>query len=111
MAIDIEVLSDTAFDEAIAAAKGQREDLKAYIDARARIIAEGAAALVKDRIAGDIEDEDVRFAWNEIRATERTARLAVEFSTRAALQDAINAALAVAVAVGAINQAIGIKVI
>ena len=109
MAIDTKLLAESAFDAALAAAKGQAKNVKTYAKKRAKIIAEGAVALAKDRIAGHIDNDDVKFAWEQIRLTERSARLAVQVATRAALQDAINAALAVAA--GAVNQAVGIKVI
>ncbi|MES2660642.1 MAG: hypothetical protein V4689_18595 [Verrucomicrobiota bacterium] len=109
MSINVNVLSDTALEAAVAAAKGHAKDMKAYLEQRAIIFAEGAAALVKDRLSGAIDDSDVRFAWEEIQAAEESARLAIKVTAKAALQDAINGALAVVK--GAVNQAVGIKLI
>ena len=109
MSVNIDVLVETAIEQGVAAAKGHGEDLRGYLEKRAAIVSQGLAQLAKDRLEGHITNEDVQFAWKEIRASERTARLAVQLTTRAALQDAVNAALAVAA--GAVNQAIGIKVL
>ena len=109
MSINIDVLAETALDQALAAAKGHAGDLKAYVKKRSKIIANGIAALAKDYEAGLITDSDVSFAWGEILASERTARLATGVTARAALQDAVNAALAVAA--GAFNQLVGIKLL
>lgn len=83
---------------ASAAAKGHASDLKEYLKARTRLIADGVIAIAGDHISGAINDDDVRFAFAQIRESEKTAALAAEATGLAAAQDAINAALAVAAA-------------
>ncbi len=58
---------------------------------------------------GDIDDDDVRFAFEEIRETEKTKLLASQATAKAAAQDAINAMLAVASA--ALNKALGLAIL
>ena len=62
-----------------------------------------------DRLAGKITDDDVRFAFQQIKESEQTALLAIDVTLKAAAQDAINAALAVVT--GAINKAIGVAIL
>jgi hypothetical protein len=78
------------------AAKGHAKDLENYLKARVDLIADGTAAIAADLLEGKITEEDAKFAFDEIRESEKTAVLAVEATTLAAAQDAINAALAVA---------------
>jgi hypothetical protein len=94
---------------ATSAAKGHATDLKNYIEARAKLIAEGATAIAADFLSGAITADDARFASSEIREAEKTAILAVEATGQAAAQDAINAALAVASA--AVNKAVGFAIL
>jgi hypothetical protein len=91
------------------AAKGHGEDLKNYLEARAKLIAESVAAITSDRLKNVITDDDVRFAFDEIKASEVSARAAVAVTFKAAAQDAINAALNVASS--AINAAVGIAIL
>jgi hypothetical protein len=109
MAIDVEALFKTAVHDGVAAAKGHSKDLRAYIEARARLVAEGAARLAIDRVNGDIDDDDLRFAYQEIRASEMTALPAIQATAKAAAQDAINAVLSVASA--ALKQATGVAIL
>lgn len=109
MAINFDALFKSATEQALTAAKGQAEALREYIQARAQLIANGAVAIEADRASGAIDDDDVKFAFAEIKATEATAILAVDATLKAAAQDAINAVLGVVAA--AINQAIGVAVV
>lgn len=109
MSIDLSALTGNITQAAVGAAKGHARDLKAYLQARARLLASGAAQIAADRLAGKINDDDVRFAYEQIREAEQTALLAAKVTAKAAAQDAINAALAV---VGdAINKAVGIALL
>jgi hypothetical protein len=94
---------------AAGAAKGHGADLRNYLEARARLIAEGVAAIASDRLEGKINDDDVRFAFDEIKESEKSAAAAVSVTVKAAAQDAVNAALNVAAS--AINGAIGIAIL
>jgi hypothetical protein len=94
---------------ATGAAKGHGEDLRDYLEARAQLIAESAAAITSDRLANIITDDDVRFAYEEIKATEVSARAAIAVTLKAAAQDAINAALNVAAS--AVNSAVGVAIL
>lgn len=105
MSIDLSALTTSITEAAAGAAKGHAQDLKTYVEARANLLASGAAQIAADRLAGNITDDDVQFAFQQIKEAEQTALLAVKVTLKAAAQDAINAALAV---VGdAINKAIG----
>ena len=73
------------------------------------MIAEGVVQIGNDRLAGKITDDDVRFAFQQIKESEQTALLAIDVTLKAAAQDAINAALAVVT--GAINKAIGVAIL
>lgn len=109
MSIDIQVLTASITKAAAGAAKGHARDLKTYLAARAQLLASGAAQIATDRLANDLTDEDVRFAFDQIKKAEQTALLAIKVTLKTAAQDAINAALAV---VGdAINKAIGIALL
>jgi hypothetical protein len=105
MSLNVSDLSQDMLTAALGAAKGHAADLESYLKARAQLIAEGTVQLGEDRLAGVITDEDVEFAFQQIKESEATSLLAVEVTVKAAAQDAINAALAVAAA--AINKAIG----
>ena len=107
--INIPQLIQSMLGAASGAAKGHAEDLKNYLEAQAKLIAEGVAAIASDRLAGNINDDDVRFAFDEIKASEVAARAAVAVTLKAAAQDAINAALNVASS--AINAAVGIAIL
>lgn len=93
---------------ATGAAKGHAADLKTYIQARTKLIADGILQLAADRISpqNPITDDDVKFGFQQIKESEQTFLLSVKVTLRAAAQDAVNAALSVAA--DAINQAIGI---
>ena len=93
---------------ATGAAKGHAKDLENYLKARVKLIADGTAAIAADLLKGKITEEDAKFAFDEIRESEKTAVLAVEATSLAAAQDAINAALAVAAK--ALSTAAGIAV-
>jgi len=107
--INIPQLIQTMLGAASGAAKGHGEDLRNYLESRAKLIAEGVAAIASDRLANVINDDDVRFAFDEIKQSEASARAAVTVTLKAAAQDAINAALNVAA--GAINAAVGIAIL
>jgi hypothetical protein len=109
MSINVSELIQSMLGAAAAAGKGHGEDLENYLQSRARLIAEGAAAIASDRLAGKINDDDVRFAFEEIKESEKTAAAAVAVTAKAAAQDAINAALNVAAA--AVNKAAGIAIL
>ncbi|MEY2501448.1 MAG: hypothetical protein QOI07_1782 [Verrucomicrobiota bacterium] len=109
MAINVSQLIQSMLGAATGAAKGHGADLKNYLQARARLIAEGVAAIASDRLEGKINDDDVRFAFDEIKESEKTAAAAVSVTVKAAAQDAVNAALNVAAS--AINSAIGIAIL
>jgi hypothetical protein len=87
------------------AAKGHAADLKNYLEARAKIIADGVIQIAADRLAGKINDDDVKFSFEQIKDSEATSLLAIDVTLKAAAQDAVNAALAVATE--AINKAVG----
>ena len=107
--MDTAALTKDIFAAALGAAKGHASDLKDYLHARAGLIAEGVIAIETDRLSGAITKEDARFAFEQIRESEKTSALAVIATARAAAQDAINAALNVAA--NALNTALGIKLI
>jgi len=109
MSINISQLIQSMLGAATGAAKGHGEDLKNYLQARAKLIAEGAAAIASDRLEGKINDDDVTFAFDEIKESEKSAAAAVSVTLKAAAQDAINAALNVAAS--AINTAIGVAIL
>ena len=93
---------------ATGAAKGHAKDLENYLKARVKLIADGTAEIAADLLKRKITEEDAKFAFDEIRESEKTAVLAVEATSLAAAQDAINAALAVAAK--ALSTATGIAV-
>jgi hypothetical protein len=93
---------------ATGAAKGHAKDLENYLKARVKLIADGTAAIAADRLKKKITKKDAKFAFDEIRESERTLVLAVKATSLAAAQDAINAALAVAAK--ALSAATGIAV-
>jgi hypothetical protein len=93
---------------ATGAAKGHAKDLENYLKARVKLIADGTAEIAADLLKRKITEEDAKFAFDEIRESEKTAVLAVEATSLAAAQDAINAALAVAAK--ALSTAAGIAV-
>jgi hypothetical protein len=107
--INISQLVQSMVGAASGAAKGHGADLKNYLEVRAKIIAEAAAAIASDRLKNLITDDDVRFAFDEIKASEASARAAVTVTLKAAAQDAINAALNVASS--AINAAVGMAIL
>jgi hypothetical protein len=105
MSINLSELVGNMLNAASGAAKGHAGDLKNYLQARAKVIAEGVSAIASDRAAGIITDDDVRFIFEQIKATEKSGLSAVKASAKAAAQDAINAALNVAAS--AVNAAVG----
>jgi hypothetical protein len=54
-------------------------------------------------------DDDVRYAFDEIKRSENADRAAVALTLKAAAQDAINAALNVAAS--AVNSAVGVAIL
>lgn len=109
MSINVSQLIQSMLGAAAGAGKGHGEDLKIYLQSRARLIAEGAAAIASDRLAGKINDDDVRFAFDEIKESEKSAAAAVSVTVKTAAQDAVNAALNVAAS--AINSAVGVAIL
>ena len=101
-------LAKNMLTAATGAAKGHVKDLENYLKARVKLIADGTAEIAADLLKRKITEEDAKFAFNEIRESERTLVLAVEATSLAAAQDAINAALAVAAK--ALSTATGIAV-
>jgi hypothetical protein len=101
-------LAKNMLTAATGAAKGHAKDLENYLKARVKLIADGTAAIAADRLKKKITKKDAKFAFDEIRESERTAVLAVEATSLAAAQDAINAALDVAAK--ALRTATGIAV-
>jgi flavin-dependent dehydrogenase len=104
--INVEKLVNDILAAATGAAKGHATDLKGYLEARAKIIADGVQTIITDRLQEKITDDDVRFAFEQIKASEATSLLAIAVTLKAAAQDAINAAISVAE--DAVNKAIGI---
>ena len=109
MSINLSELVTNMLSAASGAAKGHAGDLQNYLRTRANLIAQGVAAIARDRAAGLISDDDVRFAFTEIKASEKSALSAVRATAKAAAQDAINAALNVAAS--ALNAALGTAVL
>ena len=93
---------------ATGAAKGHAKVLEKYLKARVKLIADGTAEIAADLLKRKITEEDAKFAFDEIRESEKTLVLAVKATSLAAAQDAINAALAVAAK--ALSTATGIAV-
>jgi|SRR5712672_2220173 len=106
--MDTMSLAKNMLTAATGAAKGHAKDLENYLKARIKLIADGTAAIAADRLKKKITKKDAKFAFDEIRESERTLVLAVEATSLAAAQDAINAALAVAAK--ALSTATGIAV-
>jgi hypothetical protein len=109
MSFDVDNIAKTALNAGVIAAKGQANDLRDYLKARAMLLAQGSADLARDRLAGNINDDDVRFAFQEIKNSEVSAQLVVQAALKAAVQDATNAMLAVVSA--AINKAAGVAIL
>jgi hypothetical protein len=109
MSINLPELVANMMSAASGAAKGHRGDLKNYLEERAKVIAEGVAAIASDRAAGIITDDDVRFIFQQIKATESSGLSAVKATAKAAAQDAVNAALNVAAS--ALNAAFGTAIL
>jgi hypothetical protein len=109
MSIDLPKLLADMVAAAEGAAKGHATDLKNYIQARTELIAQGVVQLADDRLAGKIDDNDVKFAFDQIKESEKTQLAAVAVTAKLAAQDAVNAALSVATE--AINKAIGIALL
>jgi len=107
--INIQKLTQDIIAAATGAAKAHAADLQQYVEAHAKIIAEGAKETASDRIQNKITDDDVRFAFDQIKESEATSLLAIEVTLKAAAQDAINAVISVAEA--AINKAVGIALL
>jgi hypothetical protein len=107
--INIQKLTQDIVAAATGAAKGHATDLKQYVEAQAKLIAEGVKQIASDRIQNKMTDDDVRFAFDQIKESEATSLLAIEVTLKAAAQDAINAAISVAEA--AINKAVGIALL
>jgi hypothetical protein len=109
MSIDLPKLLADMIAAAEGAAKGHAADLTNYLQARTQLIAQGVRQIVDDRLAKKINDDDAKFAFEQIKESEKTQLAAVAVTAKAAAQDAVNAALAVAAA--AANKAIGIALL
>jgi hypothetical protein len=107
--INVDELLKQILARALPAVAGHGKDVENYVAARAQMIADGAIAIASDRLAGNIDDNGVKFAFNEIAESEKSNILALEVTGQLAAQDAINAALSVAGK--AINKAIGIAIL
>jgi hypothetical protein len=105
MSIDLAALTTSITEAAAGAAKGHAQDLRTYLHARAILLASSAAQIAADRLAGEITDDDVRFAFEQIKKSEQTALRAAQVTAKAAAQDAINAAL------GVVSTAIGVALL
>src|SRR5438132_14122850 len=105
--VNIQQVTQDIIAAATGAAKGHAADLKQYVEAHARIIADGTKQIVSDRIQNKINDDDLRFAFDQIKESEATPLLAIEVTLKAAAQDATNAAISIAEA--AINKSVGIS--
>jgi hypothetical protein len=105
MSIDTSNLIKDMLAAATGAAKGHATDLKTYLEARAKIIADGIIQLAADRATNQITDDDVKFSFQQIKESAATSLLAIDATLKAAAQDAINAVLAVATE--ALNKAVG----
>jgi hypothetical protein len=101
-------LAKNMLTAATGAAKGHAKDFENYLKARVKLIADGTAEIAVDLLKRKITEEDAKFAFDEIRESEKTLVLAVKATSLAAAQDAINAALAVAAK--ALSTATGIAV-
>lgn len=109
MSINLAELVANMLSAASGAAEGHAGDLKNYLEARATLIAQGVAAIARERAAGLMTDDEVQFAFDEIKATASSGMSAIKATARAAAQDAINAALNVAAS--AINAAFGTAIL
>lgn len=109
MSIKLSELVTNMLTAASDAAEGHAGDLKNYLEARTAAIAEGVAAIARERAAGLMTDDDVQFAFDQIKATKDSGLSAVKVTAKAAAQDAINAALNVAAS--AINAAFGTAIV
>ena len=107
--IDFTQLLKNMIAAATGAAKGHADDLKQFIENQARITNETMQAIVEDRLAKKITDDDAKFGLEQLYESARAATDAIEVTAQAAAQDAINAALKVAT--DAIQKAIGITVL
>jgi sulfur relay (sulfurtransferase) DsrF/TusC family protein len=105
MSIDTSDLIKNMLAAATGAAKGHAADLKTYLEARAKLIADGIIQLAADRATNQITDDDVKFSFQQIKESEATSLLAIDATLKAAAQDAINAILAVAS--DTLNKAVG----
>ena len=104
--MDLQKLAADMLAAGQAAAKGHAVDLRNYLRARTALIADGIVRLADDRLAGKINDDDLKFAFEQIKESEKTQLNAASVTAKAAAQDAINAALTVAAT--ALNKAVGI---
>jgi len=68
---------------ATGAAAGHAKDLEDYLTARVKLIADGTAAIAADRLKGKITEDDAKFAFDEIRESERTLVLAAQATSLA----------------------------
>ena len=57
--------------------------MKHCITARVKLIADGTAAIAADRLKGKITEDDAKFAFDEIRESERTLVLAAQATSLA----------------------------
>src|SRR5207302_10083863 len=94
--INIQKLTQDIIAAATGAAKGHAADLKQYVEAHARIIADGTKHIVFDRIQNTITADDVRFAFDQIQVSEATSLLAIEVTLKAASHEDTIAAVSVA---------------
>ena len=84
-------------------------DLKGFLDAEFRAIAQSVAAIAADRVAGKLTKKQAELAFQELEDSRRDLELAVSATLKAAAQDAVNAALGVAA--GALNKALGLALL
>jgi hypothetical protein len=106
---DLKKLVTDMLTAAEGAAKGHWGDVKTYLANRAQLVAQGVNQIIADRLSNKINDEDVKFAFDQIKESEKTELDALSVTAKAAAQDAINAALAVAAT--AVNKALGIALL
>ena len=67
-------LAKNMLTAATGAAKGHAKDLENYLKARVKLIADGTAEIAADRLKKKITKADAKFAFDEIRESEKTAR-------------------------------------
>ena len=84
-------------------------DLKGFLDAEFRAMAQSATAIAADQAAGKLTKRQAELAFRELADNSRDLELAVSATLKAAAQDAVNAALGVAA--GALHKALGLALL